>query len=93
MSATDTEINAAIDLLRANHFMVESMKCGPWITPRQLWRSIGRFGYTGFHRRLSKYPGDYPKRLGRTGRLIEMRATPELKKWLGKSKQQGTKML
>ena len=92
-TADDCAINAAIDLLRSQGFVVDKEKYGPWITPKELWRQIGRFGYTGFHRRLVNYPGDYPQRLGPTGRLIELRTTPALMKWLGKSKQQGTKML
>lgn len=94
MNEMDQQVNEAIDLLRSQGFVVEKPNLDDWITPMDLWREIGqRLCYNGFHRRLSKFPGDYPKKHGLTGRLIELRPTPELKKWLSKSKQQGAKML
>lgn len=78
----DEAINAAIELLRAEGFRVDRPELGPWISPVDLWLEIGTIGYVGFVKRIHEFPGPCARRCGESGRLIELRASPELLAWL-----------
>lgn len=92
-AATDEEINAAIELLRGAGWRVERPNLGPWEKPIDLWKRTGTaLALAGFYRRLNSFPGDYPTTPGTTGRVVRLRATPELIEWIKRPQQQGKAM-
>jgi len=87
----DEAINAAITLLRSNGFTVRMPEgVVRWMTPKEL---RGEVGSSGIWRRLhSRECPPFEARRGSTGRLVELRVTPELRAFLAQPKRPGKRL-
>ena len=91
---TDTDINAAIGLLRSRGFSVTHPEADEWITIIDLWRAHGAgSSLAQFRDRLhhSRCP-HFQRHLGATGRTTTLRPTAELLAFLRQPSQPGQRL-
>lgn len=93
MNPTDTEINAAITLLRSRGFTVTQPHADEWISPVDLWRKHGTGTLAAWRDRLHhpRCP-HYQRRVGSSGRITMLRPTPELLAFLRRPAQPGKRL-
>lgn len=87
-------INAAIDLLHRHGYSVTLPQADEWIAVAKLRRHVGwTGGVAGFCERL-RHPRcpHVQRRVGPTGRLIEVRPTPDLLAFLRAPMQPGRRL-
>lgn len=88
---TDEQINAAIELLRSNGFVVDRPELGPWQTPGELRAQFPGLSSSAMTIRISKFRGPFPQERGASGRLTRLRSTPELRELLSRPPAPGRK--
>jgi len=94
MTTTDTEINAAIGLLRSRGFSVTHPEADEWITPIDLWREHGEGATIAQFRDRLNHPRcpHYQRHIGAKGRTTTLRPTPELLDFLRQPSQPGKRL-
>ena len=90
MTPTDTEINAAITLLRSRGFTVTQPHADEWISPVDLWRKHGTGTLAAWRDRLHHPRCPHYER--KPGRLTMLRPTPELLAFLRRPAQPGKRL-
>ena len=83
MKPSDDQINAALETIRKAGGTVTFPQADEWITPTDLWRSIGGIDQKSrFYDRLHhpRCP-QYQRKVGATGRITTLRPTPALLDW------------
>ena len=91
---TDTDINAAIGLLRSCGFSVTHPEADEWITPIDLWRTQGAGTTLASFRDRLHHPRcpHYQRRVGSSGRMTMLRPTPALIAFLRLPSQPGKRI-
>jgi hypothetical protein len=91
---TESDINAAISLLRSRGYSVTLPQADEWITVIDLWRKHGGgCSLAQFRDRLhhSRCP-NFQRHVGETGRMTTLRPTPELLAFLRQPSQPGKRL-
>jgi len=86
---SDEAINAAINLLRSQGYVITRPEWGPWTTSTELRRKFPHLSQGGFFKRLHSFPGDFPCEWTAKNSLRRFRTCPELLEWLGRPLEQG----